>query len=164
MELDGFNALDRQQAAALIRPCLDVDRWIETVVDARPYDDLGAIEQIAADAALPMTDAELTSALAHHPRIGERAAGGDAEATLSRNEQAGLSPDEITQQRLQQGNRAYEERFGHVFLIRAAGRSAEEILAQLEERLGHDAQTEKPIVAEQLHQIATLRLKGLLQS
>ena len=29
------------------------------------------------------------------------------------------------------GNRAYEERFGHVFLIRAAGRTPEEMLAEL---------------------------------
>ena len=56
------------------------------------------------------------------------------------------------------GNQAYEERFGQVFLIRAAGRSAEEILAALESRLTNDEKTEQSIVADQLRQIALLRL------
>lgn len=162
MDLTEFNALPRDRASALIRPCLDVDRWVDAIVDSRPHHDPESLAELAATAALPMTDAELDSALAHHPRIGERAEGTNAEATHSRNEQSGLSTDELVQQRLASGNRAYEEKFGHVFLIRAAGRTAEEILEQLDRRLANDAATEKPIVAEQLHQIAALRLKGIL--
>lgn len=162
MDLNDFNALPRDRAAALVRPCLDVDRWVETIVDSRPHHDPESLADLAATAALPMTDAELDAALAHHPRIGERAEGGNAEAELSRSEQSGLSTDELIQQRLAAGNRAYEEKFGHVFLIRAADRTAEEILEQLSQRLGNDEAEEKPIVAEQLHQIAALRLKGIL--
>ena len=61
---------------------------------------------------------------------------------------------------LAEGNRAYEERFGRVFLIRAAGRSAAEILDALTERLAHTPAEEEPVVAEQLREIAVLRLKG----
>ena len=64
------------------------------------------------------------------------------------------------QRRLRAGNEAYEERFGRVFLIRAAGRSAEEILAALESRLSNDEDTEQAIVADQLREIALLRLAG----
>ncbi|MGO1203172.1 2-oxo-4-hydroxy-4-carboxy-5-ureidoimidazoline decarboxylase, partial [Cellulosimicrobium funkei] len=64
--------------------------------------------------------------------------------------------------RLAEGNRAYEQRFGHVFLVRAAGRSAEEILEQLTERLGNDAETERANAARNLREIAALRLKGML--
>jgi 2-oxo-4-hydroxy-4-carboxy-5-ureidoimidazoline decarboxylase len=162
-DLTGFNTADRAGAEAIVRPCLDVDRWVDAVLDGRPYPDVAAVVQVAETAAEPFTDDELTSALRHHPRIGERATGQTAEASFSRAEQSGVSPDAGVQRRLAEGNRAYEERFGHVFLIRAAGRSSEEILASLEERLDHDAETEKSIMADQLRQIAVRRLEGILR-
>jgi 2-oxo-4-hydroxy-4-carboxy-5-ureidoimidazoline decarboxylase len=78
----------------------------------------------------------------------------------SAREQAGVDPGAgDTAARLAAGNAAYEERFGHVFLIRAAGRSAEAILGQLDRRLGNDQQTERREVADNLRQIALLRLE-----
>ncbi len=159
--LSEFNATEPAAAAAVVRPCLDVERWVDTVVDGRPYVDLTTLLEVAGGAAEVFTDEELDSALKHHPRIGERAGGASAEATLSRSEQSGVSADEDVQRKLADGNRAYEERFGHVFLIRAAGRSSSEILAALEDRLTNDADTEKSIMADQLRQIALLRLEGI---
>jgi 2-oxo-4-hydroxy-4-carboxy-5-ureidoimidazoline decarboxylase len=159
--LTEFNAADRETAAAVVRPCLDIERWVDAVVDRRPYDDLRAVVGVASTAADPFTEEELSAALRHHPRIGERATGASTEASMSRSEQSGVSADAEIQRRLAEGNRAYEERFGHVFLIRAAGRSSEEILAALEERLANSAETEKLIMADQLRQIAVLRLEGI---
>jgi 2-oxo-4-hydroxy-4-carboxy-5-ureidoimidazoline decarboxylase len=159
--LTEFNVADRESAAAAVRPCLDVDRWVEAIVDRRPYADVPALLEVATDAANPFTDEELAAALRHHPRIGERAAGATAEASLSRSEQSGVSADADVQRRLAEGNRAYEQRFGHVFLIRAAGRSSTEILDALDERLTNDPDTEKSIMSEQLRQIALLRLEGV---
>ncbi len=65
---------------------------------------------------------------------------------------------------LQEGNVAYEERFDHVFLIRAAGRSPAEMLTELRRRLRNDPETEQREVAEQLRQITRLRLERSLQS
>lgn len=80
---------------------------------------------------------------------------------MSRSEQAGVDPsDDEVQRALREGNLAYEERFGRVFLIRAAGRSADEILSSLRDRLQNDAAAEDRIVAEQLREIALLRLRG----
>jgi len=62
----------------------------------------------------------------------------------------------------EEANRAYEERFGYAFLIRAAGRSAEEMLARLRDRLGNDDATERQNVADELRQIALLRLDNIL--
>ncbi len=58
------------------------------------------------------------------------------------------------------GNAAYEERFGRVFLIRAAGRSPEQILAELRRRLGNDDDAEAREALGQLAEIAILRLRG----
>lgn len=162
MQLAEFNGLDHTAAVTAVRPCIDIDRWIDAVVDHRPYASVEDLLTQARRAADPFTDAELEGALAHHPRIGQRAEGGSAEASLSRSEQAGLVVDADVTERLRAGNLAYEEKFGRVFLIRAAGRSAEEILAVLQERLDHTPDEELPVIADQLRQIAVLRLEGIV--
>ncbi|ROS78945.1 2-oxo-4-hydroxy-4-carboxy-5-ureidoimidazoline decarboxylase [Cellulomonas sp. PhB143] len=163
MQIEEFNALERADAVAALRPCLDVERWAAEIVDGRPYADTDALAAAAEGAASPLRPDEVAQAMSHHPRIGEQPAGEHAEARASRAEQAGIGTvDDDVAQALRAGNRAYEERFDRVFLIRAAGRSAEEILGALTERLGHTAEEEDEIVADQLRQIAVLRLRGLI--
>jgi len=165
MTLDEFNRLPPEQAREALLACAHVGRWADEVTAGRPYASVEDAARAALDAADPWTDEEVDAALARHPRIGERAQGESADASMSRSEQAGVdtSDDDVTR-RLAEGNRAYEERFGHVFLIRAAGRSAEEILEQLTERLGNDAETERANAARNLREIAALRLKGTLSA
>lgn len=163
MLLDDFNAAGRAEAAVALRPCLDIERWIEEIVGSRPFDSPEILLQTAGRAAEPFTDAEVEAALAHHPRIGERAAGNSAEARLSQSEQASLgTPDPAVAAAIAAGNRSYEEKFGQVFLIRAAGRSREEILAALNARLAHTPEEEQVVIGQQLREIAVLRLEGLI--
>ncbi|MGI9822676.1 2-oxo-4-hydroxy-4-carboxy-5-ureidoimidazoline decarboxylase [Agromyces sp. Marseille-Q5079] len=160
--IDAFNSMTREEAITTLRPCVDVDRWCEQLADARPFASAALLFAAAELAASPFEADEVEQALAHHPRIGERASGAHAEAALSRAEQAGIDQtDADVAAALVEGNRAYEQRFGRVFLIRAAGRSASEILAALTERLGNTDADETAIVADQLRQIAVLRLKGI---
>ncbi|MFI8522891.1 2-oxo-4-hydroxy-4-carboxy-5-ureidoimidazoline decarboxylase [Promicromonospora sukumoe] len=161
MDLATFNALSPSDAAAAVRPCADVDSWVDAVVTARPYPDRDELLRHAAEAAAGWAAADVDAALAHHPRIGERAAGDSAEARLSRTEQPTAA--EATAARIAVGNVAYEARFGRIFLVRAAGRTAEEILVNLTERLGNDPDTEALVTAEQLRQIALLRLGALVE-
>ncbi|BCW73003.1 2-oxo-4-hydroxy-4-carboxy-5-ureidoimidazoline decarboxylase [Arthrobacter sp. NicSoilB8] len=163
MLLEDFNAAAPADAAAALRPCLDIERWIAEIVEARPFGSTGSLIDAAGRAADPFTGEEVDAALAHHPRIGERAAGNSAEARLSQSEQAGLGvPDPAVAAAIAKGNRSYEEKFGQVFLIRAAGRSREEILAALNTRLSHTPEEEQAIIGQQLREIALLRLEGLI--
>ncbi len=165
MLLESFNLIDPDQARGVIRPCVDIDRWVDAVIDARPYSNVEDVLRVARDAARPWSEAEIDGALAHHPRIGERAAGVSDEATLSRAEQAAIDPnDDSVAGALAAGNRAYEARFDRVFLIRAAGRTSTEILAALNDRLQNSDESETEIVREQLREIALLRLEGVLTS
>ncbi|GAA3706741.1 2-oxo-4-hydroxy-4-carboxy-5-ureidoimidazoline decarboxylase [Zhihengliuella alba] len=164
MDLEEFNSTDPESARAALRPCIDVDRWIDALEAGRPYASLDELQAVAATAALPFTADEVEQALSHHPRIGERADGETAEAKLSRGEQAAVDPESDVTRRINEGNLAYEERFGHVFLIRAAGRSPEEILAELQRRLENTAEQEDRETADQLRQIALLRLRGALEA
>ena len=61
-------------------------------------------------------------------------------------------------------NRAYTERFGYVFLICASGKSSEEILNALRQRLPNDPDTELSRAAEEQRKITQLRLEKLLES
>jgi 2-oxo-4-hydroxy-4-carboxy-5-ureidoimidazoline decarboxylase len=163
VRLDEFNTATSAQAAEVVRACADVERWVRLVVTGRPYADVDALVAAAQTSADPWTDAEIDAALARHPRIGERAGGDGPEAEMSRREQAGVSDADATvQERIAAGNRAYEERFGHVFLVRAAGRSPEEILRLLQERLGNTPEEERANAAANLREIAARRLRDLV--
>ena len=95
---------------------------------------------------------------------GERvAAAAGREGGWSREEQAGVEDDAVLALALVEGNRAYEERFGHVFLICASGRSGLEMLGDLRERLGNDVETERDVVRRELAKIVDLRLAKLAE-
>jgi 2-oxo-4-hydroxy-4-carboxy-5-ureidoimidazoline decarboxylase len=140
--------------------CLSVPRWADDVLAGEPYADRTALLAAADVAARSLSDSELEEALTAHPRIGER--GGAHMSHQSQEEQAGVDPSGDAAGRLVAGNAAYEERFGRVFLIRAAGRDGDEILAELERRLANDDEVERAETVDNLRQIALLRLEALV--
>ncbi|WP_125777051.1 2-oxo-4-hydroxy-4-carboxy-5-ureidoimidazoline decarboxylase [Antribacter gilvus] len=160
MDIATFDALPASDAAAALRPCADVDRWVDALVAGRPYGSRDALLGAADAAARTWTADDVDAGLAHHPRIGEQATGDSTEARLSRGEQPPAAGD--TAAAIARGNAEYERRFGRVFLVRAVGRTAEDILANLTERLGNDPAEEAAVAADQLRQIALLRLAGVV--
>ncbi|MCP2339994.1 2-oxo-4-hydroxy-4-carboxy-5-ureidoimidazoline decarboxylase [Actinomadura rupiterrae] len=162
--LDRLNALPEDAAEAELLTCCASRRWAAEVAAGRPYDDPAALAAASAKALDDLDWADVREALDAHPRIGDRAKGEGREARWSRGEQSGAaSAADETKRLLLEGNRAYEERFGHVFLICATGRTAEEILADLRVRLGHDAETERSAVRAELAAITGLRLAKLIE-
>ncbi|HEX4686666.1 MAG TPA: 2-oxo-4-hydroxy-4-carboxy-5-ureidoimidazoline decarboxylase [Nocardioides sp.] len=154
----GFDDLSDEDARALLLRCLSAPAWAERVLSQRPYPSNDALLAAADGAARDLSDGDVEAALAGHPRIGERAASGH-NAAASAREQSGVGGDAEIAERLAEGNRAYEACFGHVFLIRAAGRSGPEILAELERRLGNPPDVERGEMLDNLRQIALLRLE-----
>ena len=151
MDLATFNGLPDGEARAVLESVCSVPRWAAAVAAARPYPDPAAL-RAAADAELGPAD--LDDGLAGHPRIGERASGRSA------REQSGVGDD--VRAALVEGNRAYEERFGHVYLVCASGRTGADLLATLQERLGNDPDTERAVALTELRKINALRLAGLV--
>jgi allantoicase len=139
--------------------CCGSRAWASRLQAARPFATFEALLQTADDvwAGLPPDDRR--EAFAAHPRIGERVG-----SAWARDEQAGaaVASDEIVRA-LEAGNREYEERFGQVFLINATGKTAEEMLEALRERLGNDADAELAEAAEQQRQITRIRLEKLVR-
>jgi 2-oxo-4-hydroxy-4-carboxy-5-ureidoimidazoline decarboxylase len=142
--------------------CLAVPRWADAVVARAPFDSAAALIECARKAATPLSREDIDQAMAEHPRIGDKPAGKSAAAGFSRSEQSSVDADDAALATLMAaGNRSYEDRFDRVFLIRAAGRSRREILAELNRRLALDDEAEAEIVGSELRDIALLRLAVL---
>ena len=109
-----------------------------------------------------LTDEEWLAAMKAHPRIGER--GGDAPRSSEREQSQAMRSSAETLAALASENRRYEERFGHVFLIFASGRSGEEILVELRRRMRNNATAELQEAKHELRRIALMRLDKALAS
>lgn len=162
-----FNHAAAHQVTPLLSACVHIPSWIDTLSQQRPYASAQSLMDLAAQQSQNWTWTEIETALATHPRIGEKKAKvelTEQEASFSDREQSGVKQDEYTQRALFEGNVAYEQKFGFIFLIKAAGLSSEQILSALQQRLQHDLETEKKIVHEQLAAIALLRLSQGIQA
>ena len=129
--------------------CLASRRWAHAVAKGKPADE--AMDEL--------TDDEWLEAMQAHPRIGER--GGDAPASSEAEQSRAMTASPSTLARLADENHRYEDKFRHVFLIFASGRSAEEILAELRRRIRNDPATELEEAKRELRKIAMLRLANL---
>jgi 2-oxo-4-hydroxy-4-carboxy-5-ureidoimidazoline decarboxylase len=160
------NSLPAERLAEDLRVCCAAPAWGAAIVAKRPFPDRAAVLAAADAASRSLSWDDVLVGLSAHPRIGERAAGDSTEAAWSRREQSAAAEgaDDITRAELFDANRAYEERFGHVFLIFASGRSQAEILAAARARLGHDEATERAVVTDELRRIARLRLERVLDA
>ena len=142
--------------------CFASRKWARQVASGWPYDNLQALLEAAERAWAELEPSDWAEALASHPRIGERG-GGSPEA--SEREQSGvLAAGAGTLSELARENRRYEDRFGHVFLIAAAGKSADEILSALRKRMENDPVTEARVAAGEHRKIARMRLEALVRS
>jgi 2-oxo-4-hydroxy-4-carboxy-5-ureidoimidazoline decarboxylase len=161
--VDGLNAMPAADAEAALTACCASPAWVRRVAAGRPYDSAEALRAAVEAAFDQLSWAEVEVALAGHPRLGERAGGSDRASAWSRTEQAGVGAGSGPERdALAAGNRAYEERFGHVYLACATGRGAGELVDLLRARLGNDEATERAVVRRELRAITQLRLAKLL--
>ena len=109
-----------------------------------------------------LVESDWLEAFSHHPRIGDRAA---LEARfpnthdLSSKEQASVGEaHEDVLSALAEANNAYYDKFGFIFIVCATGKTADEMLALLQTRLGNERAAELRIAAEEQARITALRL------
>jgi 2-oxo-4-hydroxy-4-carboxy-5-ureidoimidazoline decarboxylase len=161
--LEDFNNEPADRALHGLRACNAAPRFAAELVAGRPYPDTDRLVARAEEVARALPWDEVSTALSAHPRIGDRPDGSAPEAEASRREQGSMKDADIaTRAALIDGNHVYEQRFGHVFLIRAAGRSPQEMLGELRRRLDNDEQSERAEVTEQLAQITSIRVRSMI--
>lgn len=161
-----LNALSPDEAAAAFARCCGATRWVRAMVAARPFASRTHLFGEAERVWWHLGDADWREAFEHHPRIGADPAALRAKfaatAEWSAREQAGVADaDEDTLAALAEANREYEARFGHIFIVCAAGLDADEMLARLRERLDDSPENELRIAAGEQAKITRLRLEKL---
>jgi 2-oxo-4-hydroxy-4-carboxy-5-ureidoimidazoline decarboxylase len=159
VRLADFNALPDKRAEEELLRCCGSKEWARKMAGFRPYDSMDEVHKTATDIWWALTDQDWHDAFSHHSRIGERAKA----AGWALDEQSGTkdAAQDVMKQ-LTRGNRDYEDRFGHVFLIYATGKTADEMLASLNQRMKNDARTELRNAAAEQAKITKLRLNKLL--
>jgi len=162
MTLAELNGMDVRSAVEVLKPCCGSQRWAEDMSARRPFSDIGELHR-AADLIWKTLDREDRSeAFASHPKIGETR--GVVSQWSSKEQQGMTTAAGDIRTRIAQLNARYEERFGFIFIICANGKLAEEMLASLEERLGHSPDAEWEIAGEEQMKIVHLRLNKLLET
>lgn len=163
--LTRWNSLDAETAAREILPCCGSRAWADGLTARRPFADAQQLSAASGEVWSALPESAWREAFASHPRIGQQhasAATAQSLAWSAEEQRAAISPDEAARLALAEGNRQYEERFGRIFIVCAAGRSAAEILAILERRMQNTAAAEMLEAAEQQRQITQLRLRRWL--
>lgn len=164
-EVEKLNGLESEAARAALLSCCGSRRWAEQMLAERPFDDMHELLLTADHVWWSLDATDWLEAFAAHPKIGEKKKVAEP-TTFSRwseEEQAGASrAAEATQSALAEANHDYERKFGYIYIVCATGKSAEEMLKLLRERLHNEPDTELRIAAEEQRRITHLRLRKLL--
>lgn len=167
---DGLRRLDtlpRQEAEAALLACCGSTAWARRMAGERPFRDRQKLLEAGERVWWELGRQDWLEAFSRHPRIGEKRAAKRTSAKAQRwseTEQAGArgaASENLTE--LRTANQAYEARFGHIFIVCASGKSSQEMLELLQQRLQNDADTELRIAAEEQRRITHLRLEKLLE-
>lgn len=162
--LSAWNGLSPEAAQAAVLPCNGSLAWALSLALGRPFAGPEPLFAASDQTWRALAPSDWEQAFSSHPRIGETHAKQATAKSLawSEGEQSGLSSEDRIRDALAEGNRAYEARFGRIFLVCATGKSAAEMLAILGRRLGNDPATELLEAAEAQRRITQLRLRKWL--
>jgi 2-oxo-4-hydroxy-4-carboxy-5-ureidoimidazoline decarboxylase len=161
-----WNQLSEATAAEEILPCCGSRAWARQMAAQRPFEDVATLLATSDRIWLALSRADWLEAFESHPRIGETRRHLESSArsqqwSTQEQSRATESPEAV-KHALAEGNREYERKFGWIFIVCASGKSAPEILENLQRRLGNDDAAELHEAAEQQRQIVQIRVKKWL--
>ncbi|MFE0256314.1 2-oxo-4-hydroxy-4-carboxy-5-ureidoimidazoline decarboxylase [Streptomyces sp. NPDC059010] len=155
-----FNALEEHAAHAALHEACAATAWVQRLLAARPYATVGDLYATSDAAMAELTAEDLAEAMAGHPPIG-RPKPGDPTSAREQRGMAGAS-EELKAEMLEL-NLAYQDKFGHVFLICATGRTGEQMRDAVKERIGNSPEQEREIVRTELGKINRIRLARIVE-
>lgn len=155
-----FNALEESAARSALHEVCASSAWGTELLAQRPYAGADALFAASDAAMAALTTADLAEAMAGHPPIG-RPKPGDPTSSREQRGMAGAS-EELKAEMLEL-NLAYQDRFGHVFLICATGATGEQMRDAMKARIGNSPEQEREIVRTELGKINRIRLARLVE-
>lgn len=166
MDLDQFNAMAVDQLKAELTRCCGSSRWVEQMIAARPFKSVSELMTCSDDVWQYLAVDDWQEAFAHHPKIGDLSsikAKFASTSALAQGEQKGVaSASDDVLEALAKGNSDYEQKFGYIFIVCATGKSADEMLALLQERLKNEPAHEIRNAMHEQNKITRIRLEKLL--
>ena len=164
--LHDLNALPQHAVEPLLAACCGAPGWVRGMLARRPFSTYGALLEASDRVCDKLSRDQWLAAFAHHPRIGEQHAAatvsGTAQQWSAGEQREATGGDAALQERLREAQRRYEVRFGYIFITCASGRSASEIMEELQSRLHNDHDRELRVAAEEQRKITRLRLEKLV--
>ena len=164
--IETLNQGEWQDTEAKLRQCCGATRWVAGMMARRPFASVAELLQVADEIWWALGPADWREAFTHHPKIGDlaslRAKFANTQAWAASEQASVREASEAVLTRLAQGNAAYEQKFGYIFIVCATGKRAPEMLALLEQRLHHDPASELKVAAEEQRKITQIRLNKLL--
>jgi len=166
LELASLNSLSSNRAESELLKCCGSKNWARQVTSARPFASLDELIAKADRVWWSLDSGDWLEAFHSHPKIGEKNAAAPSAVEAQRwseDEQSGIrNSAQQTLDELADLNRAYEEKFGYIFIVCASGKSSEDMLAILHDRLKNNAAQELRMAAAEQAKITELRLRKLL--
>lgn len=164
--LPRLNSLPPEEARAAFLRCCGSRRWAEAMTSGRPFRGERELFEAAGRAWRELGPQDWIEAFGHHPPIGDTQAlgAGASASSWAKGEQSlvRLAGAELLDA-LAEGNRAYQAKFGYIFIVCATGKTAEEMLSLLRERMKNEPQAELRAAAEEQLKITRIRLEKLLE-
>ena len=165
--LKDLNEASDQRAHASLERCCGAKRWVDGMLASRPWRNAEALYRAGETVWATMERDDILEAFTHHPQIGADLAAlrekFQTTAAWSGSEQSAVTEaSEEVLIALRDGNRAYRDKFGYIFIVCATGKSASEMLELLNARLGNESELELSIAAAEQAKITRLRLEKLL--
>jgi 2-oxo-4-hydroxy-4-carboxy-5-ureidoimidazoline decarboxylase len=165
MTIAEFDHFDVEEKKKLLQSCCGSTTWVNNMLAALPAEDLVDLLEMAEEQWYACHETDWREAFSHHPQIGdidslkEKFAG---TAQWAEGEQSSIKQaSEQTLEQLAEGNQVYKERFGYIFIVFATGKSAEEMLHLLNQRLYNNPDVEIQIAMEEQLKITKQRLEKL---
>ncbi len=164
MTIAEFDHLNVDEKKRLLTQCCGSAAWVEKMVHMPPAEDLIDLFEDAEEKWYECSEEDWKEAFTHHPKIGDVEALREkfSKDRFAGNEQSSIhEASEQTLHELARANKLYEDKFGYIFIVCAPGKSAEEMLAILKERLSNDPAEEIKIAMDEQNKITRIRLEKL---
>lgn len=162
-----LRAMPEPELEAALRACCGSTSWIRAMMGERPFDSFDEMKARAGLIWNALKGSDFDEAFKAHPRIGEKKAEAHQSVTAntwSKNEQSKVdAASEAVRAELREINKAYEEKFGRIYIVCATGKTAEEMLAIAKERMGNSPDVELKRAAEEQRKITELRLEKMVR-
>ena len=145
--------------------CCGSGRWVNNFAECFPFNIKEQMFAKAEDIWLGLDEKDWLEAFTHHPKIGDLASlekkfGSTKDFTT--NEQSSVNQASMkTLKELAEYNKKYEDKFGFIFIVCATGKSADEMLALVKERINNNYTEEIRIAMGEQNKITKLRLEKL---